>query len=165
MVSWADFEAAAPELAAESRELIERFGYLFVGTIRRDGTPRISPVEANVVGDHLMLVLMAGTLKVGDLVRDPRVVLNAPIRSAGDPGAELKVRGRMIEITDQEQRDATADAIKAVSGWRPPPEWHFFAVDLEDVALIGWESGAMDMTRWTPHAGIDRVRRSAPAVE
>src|SRR6266567_15529 len=42
MFQWADFEAAAPELAAQGRELIESFRFVLAGTIRRDGTPRIS---------------------------------------------------------------------------------------------------------------------------
>jgi hypothetical protein len=46
---WADFEEAAPELAALGRERIERFGFVFLGTIRSDGGPRINPVEAHLV--------------------------------------------------------------------------------------------------------------------
>ena len=44
---WAEFAAAAPELAAHGHTLIERFGFVLIGTIRADGTPRIvlqSPV-------------------------------------------------------------------------------------------------------------------------
>ena len=63
MLQWADFEAAAPELAMQGRALIERFRFVLVGTIRRDGAPRISPVEAHFVRGHLMLVMIAGTLK------------------------------------------------------------------------------------------------------
>ena len=69
---WADFETAAPELAAQGRELIARFGFVLVGTIRRDGTPRISPVEARVVQGHLMLVMIRGTHKARDVMRDSR---------------------------------------------------------------------------------------------
>ncbi len=96
MFQWADFEAAAPELAAQGRELIESFRFVLAGTIRRDGTPRISPVEAHIVGGHLMLVMISGTRKAGDLLRDPRILLNSPVtqrrvqaaRACGrDPGS------------------------------------------------------------------------------
>ncbi len=42
MFRWADFETAAPMLAAQGRELIERFRFVLVGTIRRraDGDHR-----------------------------------------------------------------------------------------------------------------------------
>jgi hypothetical protein len=36
MFRWADFEAAAPELAAQGRELIEVLPFRPRGTIRRD---------------------------------------------------------------------------------------------------------------------------------
>jgi len=42
-------EAAAPELAESGRGLIERFRFVYVATLRRDGTPRISVVEARIV--------------------------------------------------------------------------------------------------------------------
>lgn len=44
-MNWADFRLAAPDLAAAGERLFERTGVVLVGTIRRDGSPRISPVE------------------------------------------------------------------------------------------------------------------------
>ncbi len=101
MFRWADFEAAAPELAAQGRELIERFRFVLVGTIRRDG-------------------MIPGTLKARDVQRDARIVLNSPVTHPGDPNAEFKLRGRAVEIRDHALKGATADAIEATSGWRPP---------------------------------------------
>ena len=75
MFSWADFETAAPGLATQGRELIERFRFVLVGTIRSDGTPRISAVEAHLVGGRLMLVMIPDTLKARDLLRDPRALV------------------------------------------------------------------------------------------
>ncbi len=101
MFQWANFEAAAPMLAAQGRELIERFRFVLVGTIRSDGTPRISPVEAHIVDGHLMLVMIPNTLKARDLLRDPRILVNSPITHPDDPNTELKLRGRVVEIRDQ----------------------------------------------------------------
>jgi Pyridoxamine 5'-phosphate oxidase len=157
--SWADFESAAPEVAAGGREQLERFRYVYVGTIRKDGTPRISPVEAHLVRGHLMLVMIAGTLKARDLRRDSRLVLNSPVLDPADPRAEFKLRGRAVDIDDEELREATANAIEATSGWRPPDHWHFFSVEIQEAAHIAWEGGVMDMTRWSRGAGIQRDRR------
>jgi hypothetical protein len=165
MSQWTDFETAAPELAAQGRELIERFRFVLVGTIRRDGTPRISPVEAHVVGGHLMLVMISGTLKARDLLRDPRILLNSPVTHPDDPNAEFKLRGRAVEIQDQELQRATADAIKAASGWRPPEGWHFFSIDIEEAAFIAWEGGEMRMARWNLDRGIEHVRRRTAVLD
>ncbi len=162
---WGDFAAAAPELAAAAREVVERWGFLVLGTIRRDGTPRISLVEAHFVGDHLMLVVIAGTLKGRDLLRDPRLVLNAPVLDAINPGTELKLRGRAVEISDDALRHATADAVESRSGWRPPESWHVFSIEVEDVALMRWTGSVMDMSRWTSEGGVERTQRDvAPGI-
>ena len=85
---WADFETAAPELERDARSVIERHGFVYVGTVRRDGAPRISPVEAHIVRGRLMLVMISGSWKARDLAGDPRVTLQSPVPSAGDPGVE-----------------------------------------------------------------------------
>ena len=162
-MQWGEFEKTAPEVAGSARQLIERWGFLIAGTIRRDGTPRMSPVEGHFVAGELMLVMIKGSLKARDLLRDPRIVLNAPVTNAGDPGAELKVRGH-VGAVDAEQRRTTAEAVAAASGWRPPDDWHFFSVDVDDVAHILWTDGAMDMTRWSARGGLQRELRPAPVL-
>ncbi len=159
MFPWTNFEAAAPMLAAQGRELIERFRFVLVGTIRSDGTPRISPVEAHIVRGHLMLVMIPKTLKAGDLLRDPRILVNSPITDPDDPDTEFKLRGRVVEIRDQALREATADAIEATSGWRPPEGWHFFSLDIEEATFLAWQNGVLDLTRWNRDRGLDSVRR------
>lgn len=165
MFQWGDFEAAASELATQARALIERYRFVLVGTIRRDGTPRISAVEAHFVRGHLMLVMIAGTLKAGDLLRDPRILLNTPITRPDEPDAEFKLRGRVVETQDQALREATAEAIKAESGWRPPQKWHFFSIDIEDAALIEWQNGEMHMMHWNRERGLDQVKRPTAVLD
>jgi Pyridoxamine 5'-phosphate oxidase len=158
-VRWAEFEAAAPELAATSRALLERSGLVLLATIRRDGTPRISPVEVHIVRGELMLVLIARTHKVVDVLRDPRVVLQTPVTDPAEPGDELKLRGRVVEVGDATQRSATADAIAAASGWRPAATWRFFALRLLAVAHIAWRRGDMLLTRWDRDRGVRPTER------
>ena len=153
MFSWADFEQAAPELAGIGGERIERHGFMLLGTIRRDGTPRISAVETHIVDGNLMQPVIPGTLKARDLQRDPRILLNSPITHPGDLNTEFKLRGRAVEVDDQALRKATAERIETVSGWRPPTNWHFFTIDIEDAAYISWDGGWMETTRWTPEGG------------
>jgi pyridoxamine 5'-phosphate oxidase-like protein len=162
---WADFERAAPDLAAQGCALIERFGFVLAGTIRRDGTPRISPVEARVVQGNLMLVMIRGTHKARDVVRDSRLVLNTPVFDPADPGCELKLRGRAVAVEDRGVVEATANATEAASGWRPPAHWHFFSIDVEDVALMEWDRGALTMTRWTRERGLERLTQPAPLLD
>ncbi len=158
--TWADLEAAAPELAAKARALIEQHRFVLLGTIRRDGTPRISPVEARFVEGRLMLSMIPGSLKARDLQRDPRLVVNSPVVHPDDPNVELKLRGRAVEIDDPALKHAAADALEATSGWRPPDGWHFFSVEIEDAAYMAWKEGQLQMERWTRERGLEYVGRS-----
>jgi hypothetical protein len=137
---------------------MERLGVVLLGTIRRDGTPRISAIEAHVVGGRLMLVMIAGSRKAGDVSRDPRVVLQSPVTGPEHPGTELKLRGRVVEVDDA-QRDATADAIEAASGWRPPRTWRFLSVEIESAALLEWIEGDMLLSRWDGARGLAATER------
>jgi hypothetical protein len=166
-VRWQDFDRAAPELARDARGVLTKWRFVFLGTVRRDGTPRISPVEAHLVAGDLMLVMVGHSQKAKDVARDPRVTLQSPVVDPADPGVELKVRGRLVEV-DDESREATAAAVFEASGWRPLPSWRFVAVDLAAVALVAWEEGVMALTRWSAEDGVlptERRRLDAEASE
>jgi hypothetical protein len=81
---WAEFEGAAPEIARLGRERFVRAGVALLGTLRRDGSPRISPVEPHFVSGHLLFAAMSWSVKARDLARDPRCVLHSAV---SDPDA------------------------------------------------------------------------------
>jgi hypothetical protein len=164
--SWADFEEAAPELAALGRERIERFGFVFLGTVRKDGGPRVNPVEAHFVDRDLAHALMKDSVKALDLLRDPRAYLHTPILDAalGAPG-EFKLRARARSVDDQATRAAIAGAVEERSGWRPPDDWHFFTIDVESAAFHDYdqEQDVHHVKRWTPTRGYEAFTRSITA--
>jgi hypothetical protein len=57
-VRWADLEREAPRLASRARERLIDTGVLLVATVRRDGTPRLSPIEPLVLDGDLWLSMM-----------------------------------------------------------------------------------------------------------
>ena len=46
MLTWSEFAAREPELAASGRSLLYQYGVglAFLGTVRRDGGPRLHPM-------------------------------------------------------------------------------------------------------------------------
>jgi hypothetical protein len=50
---WSEFEVACPEIADLARERSEKDQIVLVGTIRRDGSPRISPESEDFAVDRL----------------------------------------------------------------------------------------------------------------
>ena len=119
---WAEFERAAPQIAARGRERIERFDCVFVGTLRRDGGPRVNPVEAYVLEGRLLTNMMHRSLKALDLLRDPRVYVHTLVTSKSGREGELKLLGRAVVVEDERLLAALSDLFWEKIQWRPPPE-------------------------------------------
>ena len=124
-----------------------------VGTLRQDGSPRISCVYPHVLDGALLLGMMWRSRKAVDLLRDPRLVLrNAICTNRGDE-VEVILRGEAKEVGDADTRTRYLEAVPAWGDRR----FHLFAVDLEDAALISYESGEQYVRVWP--AGTERRRR------
>jgi len=78
VTSWSDFARAEPDLARRVQALLETQKHMTLATLRRDGSPRISGTEAQIVEGELTLGMMPGSLKALDLLRDPRLALHSP---------------------------------------------------------------------------------------
>lgn len=163
MRRWADFEQDAPELAALGRERIEQFGFVFLGTVRKDGGPRVNPAEAFIVEGHLALSLIPGSLKARDFLRDPRAFLHTPVvdRHLGTPG-EFKLRGRAVPIAAAALREAVAGRFERESDYRPPADWPLFTIDVESAAFHRYdpEDSLQHLLRWTPTRGSESSTRT-----
>ena len=133
--TWQQFAAQAPELAALGEAQFARTGLVLVGTLRRDGWPRISPVEPFIVDGQLYLGMMWRSVKALDLLRDPRCVVHSTVSDREGTEGEFKVYGRAVEVTGLEERRRFGDAVYAATGFRPEePEFHCFAIAIESVA-------------------------------
>jgi hypothetical protein len=162
---WSEFAAHAPRLAALGEQRLLAPGVVLVGTIRRDGTPRISPVEPLLWERDLWLSMLLGSCKAADLVRDPRVLVHSVVTGRdGGPG-EYKVRGRAVDEPDGRIHAAYAEQVRERIGWSPEPgRFHLFRVDLHDVAFIRYEEATGDqfVSRWP--SGREYVRRGTSAT-
>ena len=76
MTTWAEFAAAAPEMAALGSELRAKFGLAFLATVRKDGSPRVHPVCPFVFRGRLFIATDPRSPKRHDLKRDGRYVLH-----------------------------------------------------------------------------------------
>jgi hypothetical protein len=94
MMRWSELERQQPHLAALGRERLIEPGVVLVGTIRRDGSPRISPVEPLLWEGELWLSTLYDSLKAADLIRDSRVLVHGIVTSRDGAASEYKVRGR-----------------------------------------------------------------------
>ncbi|HEY3529683.1 MAG TPA: pyridoxamine 5'-phosphate oxidase family protein [Nocardioides sp.] len=162
---WADFEAAARGLAALGRKKLLAPGVVLVGTIRRDGAPRISPVEPFVLDGELWLSMLWGSHKAADLARDPRVLVHSIVSSRDGGDGEYKLRGRCHAEEDRGVRERYADAVSAALGWRPDPDRvHLFRVDIDSVSYLRYDDATGDQFTVLWPQGREYVRRGTGAT-
>ena len=135
MVSWGVLAERDPELAALGLDRFERTGLALVGTLRKNGWPRISPVEPVIAEGQLYLGMMWQSVKALDLLRDPRCTVHSTVSDRRGSEGEFKVYGRAVDVTDQAERDRFGEALFEKIGWRPEePDYHLFSVDIESAA-------------------------------
>src|SRR5881394_3285009 len=116
---WSEVSESQPGLAALAQRRLIDPGVLLVGTIRRDGTPRLSPVEPFVLDGDLWLSMMLGSLKAADLVRDPRVLVHSIVTSRDGEEGEVKLRGTARQHLGEAVQRRYADAVSEALPWSP----------------------------------------------
>jgi len=156
MPSWTEFEAAAPELAAQVRARLDAHTHKTLATIRRDGGPRISGTETNFADGELWIGSMWQALKARDLRRDPRFALHSGSDDPPDWQGDAKLAGVVEEVTDE----ATVRRINGEAAAHGPS--HLFRLDLREVSHVGLRADgrAIVITSWTPQRGVRVVERA-----
>jgi hypothetical protein len=150
MTAWQDIEQAEPEFARRVRELFDAHRHKTIATLRADGSPRISGIEAVFEGGELVFGSMPHARKGADLRRDPRFALHSatvdpvPGAEAQWPG-EAKIAGRAVaagQLTEGPEGDRfRADITEVV---------HTHLDDRATKLVIEW---------WTPTHGLRRAER------
>src|SRR5689334_1711687 len=149
MAAWKDLEQAEPEFAARVRRLFDGGRHKTIATLRADGSPRISGIEAEFADGELTFGSMPGARKGADLRRDPRFALHGATVDPpeGDPAGwpgEAKVAGRAWRV-----------------GELAEPAGELFRADLHEVVFTGLNPAgtALVVESWHPGRGLTRVER------
>jgi hypothetical protein len=162
---WSELARAQPALTELGQRKLLDPGVVLVVTIRRDGSPRLSPVEPFVLDGDLWLSMLLDSTKAKDLLRDARVLVHNVITSRDGGEGEFKVRGTARAHSDPDLQRRYSDAVAESLGWRPMPgRFHLFAVDIDDISFIRYDDATGDqfVTRW-PDGG-EFVRRGTSAT-
>jgi Pyridoxamine 5'-phosphate oxidase len=150
MASWKQFEQEAAELAAQVRVRFESHETHVLGTIRRDGSPRVSGSEVDFKNGELIFGSMLGAVKARDLQRDGRCAIHA---HPGD--GDAKVAGVAVEVTAPEEKQAMT------TGEEPPGGFHAFRLDLTEATLttVDQEEQLLVIQLWRPGQGVKVFKR------
>lgn len=151
MPAWSEIERAEPEFAQRVRALFDARRHKTIATLRADGSPRISGIEAVFQDGELTFGSMPQARKGADLMRDPRFALHSatvdPVEgSEADWPGEAKISGRAVpagKITEGAEGDLFHADISEIV--------HTHLDDKATALVIEW---------WTPARGMRRVERS-----
>ena len=132
------------------RALFDAHRHKTIATLRADGSPRISGIEAGFEDGQLVFGSMPNARKGADLRRDPRFALHSatvdPVEGseAKWPG-ETKISGRAI----------------AAGPITNGPDGDRFDADIAEVVHthLNEEATMLVVEWWTPTSGLQRIER------
>ncbi|WP_420618902.1 pyridoxamine 5'-phosphate oxidase family protein [Candidatus Poriferisocius sp.] len=157
-VSWGQFEEQAPELAERIRLRFESHLHVVMATLRRDGSPRLSGMEAPIRDGHLWLGMMPDSLKVADLQRDPRFALYSSPDTEELLFGDARIDGRAVPAT-------TAEVDLFAVGHRthiddPHNAMVLFTARISRTTLTRVDGQELLFESWTPIDGLQEIRRN-----
>ena len=142
MPTWGEFERADAQLAAFGRERLDG-RVCFHATLRRDGSPRVHPVEPWVAAGLLMVRFRRQSPKVREVGRDARYALHSPMDNSDGVGGEFIVHGWMEQISPDHPA-----SIEIARATRTPLA--FYALSVEEAVGTTYEGADRDPVyrRW-----------------
>ncbi|WP_124267751.1 pyridoxamine 5'-phosphate oxidase family protein [Streptomyces sp. ADI96-02] len=154
-VSWDGFAAAEPDFADTARRRFRLYRHHVLATLRKDGSPRVTGLEADFRFGELLLGMMPNSRKYLDLLADPRFALQAnPGPDAEMNDGDVRVSGRAVEITDP------AFLARYVEDATPPEPFHLFRAELTEVVRTALDGEALVIQSWRPDRPLRTVRRT-----
>ena len=153
MTTWRDVERAEPEFARRVQALFDAHRHKTIATLRADGSPRISGIEAVFDDGELVFGSMPNARKGADLRRDPRFALHSatidPVEgSEAEWPGEAKISGRAVSAGPIEGSSSDrfhADIATVV---------HTHLNEKATMLVVEW---------WTPTHGLRRLEREGAA--
>jgi general stress protein 26 len=162
MASWGEIERDAADLAADARNLLEAHVHKTIATLRADGSPRVSGIEAKIIGAGIDADLwfgsMPGSRKSADLARDPRFSLHSGSDDPPDWRGDAKLSGIAEEVTDRERK---LEIFKAMGAEEVDEDSGLYRVDVRELAVtrLTEAKDELAIAWWTEAGGVRRVTR------
>ncbi len=149
-VTWADFERSEPDLASSVHDRFASHRHAVMATLRHDGAPRLSGMEAPIRDGHLWLAMESDSRKAEDLRRDARFSLH----SAPD-SERLTLGDARVEALAAPASDSLLALF--VQGHRFPLDdtsaMALFTANITRVVLVRVRRRHLEVTSWTPSGG------------
>lgn len=150
MTPWADVERVAPQLAGRVLARFLCHPHHILGTLKADGSPRLSGINVMCSEGVLWFGSMPGAMKAADISRDPRIALHsAPLHESLE-GGDVQISGSAVPL----------DASRVMQ-WRPetPADGVFFSVLIHSMHVVEVDGDNLVVTMWDNEHGVRSVNR------
>lgn len=153
---WQEIVESSPGLAEAVRSSFDGGVHKTIATLRRDGSPRISGIEAFFAEGDLWFGSMWEARKALDLRRDPRFALHSGTADPPDWEGDAKVAGRAEEVDDERKR-----SLYEARGEDAPGRFHLFRAEIDEAVVIGLNDARdkLVIEHWHEGAGVARLER------
>lgn len=160
-VTWQEFEAGAPDLAASVRARFQATKHHVLATLRRDGSPRVSGTEVQFHDPDLTMGSMPDSVKGRDLRRDGRYALHANPGDGSMDGGDAKVSGTATQVTDAAALAHYAEDFARDHDGQAPPEFELYRLAVSEVVHTSLhpDGDRLVITTWRPGQGLRSVDR------
>lgn len=155
-VAWADFERHASGLATRVRTCLERHQHAVLGTLRRDGSPRLSGLGAPIRDGHLWLGTSPTARIASDLRRDPRFALHSALDSEKVLVGDAKLEGIAILATPEQMETFAAGYDHDITEGGIA----LYTTKLTRVVVTRVKGNKLIIDHWTPAQGRQKHSRS-----
>lgn len=162
MTTWNELTERAPRIARIFTRRHAAAGNLcMLATLRKDGFPRISPIEPRVFEGELWIAGMPKTTKFFDLARDPRFCLHTATVDTHVSDGDAKLWGVVHDVQDLGLHQRFAEDLYAQTGFdlRGEEFKPFYAADITGASAVEVADGHMDVTVWKPGEAERVVRK------
>lgn len=134
--TWESLSTDAPELAASITARFEANRHHIIGTIRADGSVRLSGIEVEISPRRVGVGMMPDSLKLKDVRRDARVELHSAPLDADLVEGDAKLRGVLIEDGETLGQPGAA-----------------FTLSITTASLVKVVGDQLEFTTWSPKSG------------
>jgi len=156
MSTWNQISAEAPELSDRVKAAFDAHKHKVMATLRADGSPRVSGTELDFADGELWIGSMPGAMKALDLQRDPRVAIHSAPLDLTMQIPDVKIAGRAIELTDEDEKAAWAAARPEAV---PPGPFHLFRLDISEIVCTSVADDKLTVDSWHDGRGVSRTTR------
>jgi hypothetical protein len=158
VASWGEIERIAPDLAREARTLLKAHVHKTIATVRADGSPRISGIEAKLIDGDLWIGSMPGSRKGADLARDPRFALHSGSDDPPDWRGDAKLAGLAEVIADQERK---LEIFKAMGAEEVDDASTLYRADVRELTVTRLTEAKDELAIewWTEAGGLNSLTR------